>query len=541
MQDANMGRTAPSTTAGARPLITLINPPSPYSKLGTSLLSIPPIGLAYIAGALEAADCEVDIVDGIGEWIDSDQRMSIGAERFHVQGGSVSQIVERVPRDSVVIGISCMFMHHWPVVKLIIRELRDRYPDVPIILGGENATGMPRDSLEQADADVIVLGEGEETIVPLIEALLRGAPLAGIDGIAYRGSDGTVELTKPRARIRGVDEIAPPAWHLVPIADYMKKKMFHGPSLGATMPILATRGCPYQCTFCTSPAMWTTAWYPRKPEQVVAEMERYRDQYGATDFQFVDLTAIVKSSWILEFCDALESKGWTDVTWQLPSGTRSEAITYEVSRRLLATGCPMLVYAPESGAPSVLKRIKKRVKLPRMTESIRSARRAGMKVECFMIIGFPDETLAEILQTYRFILQLAWIGVEAISYSGYRPVPGTEISDELRASGALTYDDGVYLSLMKSTSMFGSISWNPRFSHRRLELLRASGLALFFLAAFALRPWRLVRLARNVIARRQTTKLDRVFIQLFDRKRGGSAPDGGEPVDLGTTRNPNEL
>ena len=170
-----------------------------------------------------------------------------------------------------------------------------------------------------------------------------------------------------------------------------------------------------------------------------------------------------------------------------------------------------------------VKRIKKRVKLQRMKDSIKTTRRAGLKVECFLIIGFPDESLVEILQTYRFILQLAWLGVEDIGYSGYRPVPGSEISDDLHASGALTYDDGVYLSLMKSTSIFGCVSWNPRFSDRQLGLLRAAGLAIFYSAAFILRPWRLARLVRNVIARRQTTKLDRVFIQLFDRPPDATA------------------
>jgi radical SAM superfamily enzyme YgiQ (UPF0313 family) len=515
--------------AGTQPVITLINPPSPYSRWGTSLLSIPPIGLAYVAAALEQAGYDVDIVDGVGEWIDESHPMSIAGEDFRIQGGSIPQILDRVRGDSIAVGITCMFMHHWPVVKRIIIALRDRYPNIPIILGGENSSGMPVDSLKEADADAVVVGEGEETIVPLIDALRRGVSLADIDGIAYRSPDGEVRVTSRRARIRRVDEIPPPAWHLMPIRDYMNKKMFHGPSLGATMPILATRGCPYQCTFCTAPAMWTTAWYPRTPEYVVAEMQHYRDLYGATDFHFVDVTTIVKSSWILKFCDALESKGWTDVTWQLPSGTRSEAITYEVAKRLLATGCPMIVYAPESGAPSVLKRIKKRLKLQRMKDSIKAARRAGLKVECFMIIGFPDESLVEILQTYWFMLQLAWLGVEDTGYSGYRPVPGTEISDDLRASGALIYNDGVYLSLMKSTSMFGSVSWNPRFSDRGLGLLRAAGLAIFYSAAFILRPWRLVRLVRNVIARRQTTKLDRVFIQLFDRKGDAVPPPDATP------------
>jgi len=322
-----------------------------------------------------------------------------------------------------------------------------------------------------------------------------------------------------------VGSIARPAWHLVRIADYMRKARFHGPSNGSSMPIMATRGCPYQCTFCTSPAMWTTKWIARDPQDVVDEMSSYRETYGARDFQFVDLTAIVKKDWILAFCDALSARGWTDVTWLLPSGTRSEAIDEEVASRLVATGCKLLTYAPESGSLAVLKRIKKKVNLDRMKQSIRGARRAGARVECFLIIGFPDETLREILQTYLFILQLVWIGVDSIGYSGYRPVPGTEISDRLVAEDGLHYGDDVYLSLMKSTSFFQSVSWSRRFSNLQLSLLRVFGLALFYGGRFLSRPWVLPILVRNVLARRQSTKLDRVFIDLTDslREAVGSA------------------
>ena len=265
--------------------------------------------------------------------------------------------------------------------------------------------------------------------------------------------------------------------------------------------------------------MWTTAWIARDPEQVVREIADYRKTYDAHDFQFVDLTAILKRDWILAFCDAIKARGWDDVTWQLPSGTRSEAIDEEVSRRLVEAGCPILTYAPESGAPALLARIKKKVRLDRMKTSIRGARRAGAKVECFLMIGFPDESLKEILQTYRFILSLARIGVESISYSGYRPVPGTEISDGLLEQGRLAYDDDVYFSLMKSTALFGGVSWSSRYSDFQLSLLRSIGLGLFYGTMFLLRPWRILRLARHVVSRKQSTKLDRVVIEFADRLR----------------------
>src|SRR5581483_8270975 len=110
---------------------------------------------------------------------------------------------------------------------------------------------------------------------------------------------------------------------------------------------------------------------------------------------FYDLTAIVKRDWIVRFCNLAIDSG-ANFTWQLPSGTRSEAIDGEVAQLLFRSGCRNISYAPESGAPSVLARIKKKIKLPAMKESMRGAIRAGINVKANIIIGFPHETHREI-------------------------------------------------------------------------------------------------------------------------------------------------
>src|SRR5262249_38566659 len=139
------------------------------------------------------------------------------------------------------------------------------------------------------------------------------------------------QRTAPRQRIRDVDAIPRPAWHLFPVSNYLDGGFTYGVNLGRSMPILATRGCPYQCTFCSSPAMWTTRYYA--------------------------LTAIIKRDWILAFCRELERRG-LDITYQLPTGTRSEVLDEEVLAALYRTGCRNICYAPESGSPETLARIK---------------------------------------------------------------------------------------------------------------------------------------------------------------------------------------
>ncbi|MEL7207730.1 MAG: radical SAM protein, partial [Actinomycetota bacterium] len=103
------------------------------------------------------------------------------------------------------------------------------------------------------------------------------------------------------------------------------------------MQILGTRGCPYKCSFCSSPQMWTTKYVVREPDDVVDEIADYVDQYGVANVNFVDLTAATNRRWTLGLCDALDERG-LDITWQLPVGTRIEAIDREVLERIYVVG-----------------------------------------------------------------------------------------------------------------------------------------------------------------------------------------------------------
>src|SRR4029079_8189979 len=118
--------------------------------------------------------------------------------------------------DTQFIGISCLFSHEWPLVRELIAAIAARLPDVPIVCGGEHATAVPEMCLEDAPAlQACALGEGEETIVELVEKCAAGENLSGVAGIVFRGPSGPCR-TKPRARIRDVDEIPAPRWDLTP-------------------------------------------------------------------------------------------------------------------------------------------------------------------------------------------------------------------------------------------------------------------------------------------------------------------------------------
>ena len=163
-----------------------------------------------------------------------------------------------------------MFSQDWPEIRRLIQMVRRRFPGVPIVAGGEHITATAGFTLDSTpEVDVCVIGEGEETIVELAAAVQHGTPFDAIPGLvlradkaarpAWRSTRKTTRSTGSRTRIRNLDEIPWPAWDLVPLANYLDNGLGYGVDRGRSMPMIATRGCPYQCTFCSNPEMWTTA------------------------------------------------------------------------------------------------------------------------------------------------------------------------------------------------------------------------------------------------------------------------------------------
>lgn len=491
---ASPGRVEPL----ARPAsVVLVRPPMLVPKLALTAPTCPPVGIAYLASSLRDRGHRVTVLDAVGEA--PDQFLPCADPHFLGHGLSAEELAARVPPDTEVIGVSCMFSHEWPITREVLEHLARRCPDALLVVGGEHATALPETVLDgSAPVAVVVRGEGEETLAEVVRWRHRPEVLAGLAGVATRGADGVV-VTPARGRIRGIDAIPAPAWDLLPIDTYLDRGHGFGVHRGRSMPIVATRGCPYRCTFCSSPSMWTTRWEPRSPAEVLAEIERYLDERGAENIDFYDLTAIVKRSWVIEFCELVIASGRT-FSWQLPSGTRSEALDAEVVGLLRRAGCRNMSYAPESGSPEVLERIKKKVDLDRMKRSMRHAVRAGINCKANIILGLPGETHREVWQTLRFCAEVAVLGLHDLSITPFSPYPGTELFDELRAAGRIPeLDDDYYFGLASYSDLTSTVSYSEHIGDRALGRYRFLGMATFYAVSFLCRPWRAIAVARHVL------------------------------------------
>jgi radical SAM superfamily enzyme YgiQ (UPF0313 family) len=160
-----------------------------------------------------------------------------------------------------------MFLAGLARVARLIRLARQRFPSIPIVAGGEHITAVPDFTLESTpEVDACAIGEGEETIVDLANAIERGASFDGIPGLVIR-SDGGTRSTGPRARIRKSTTSRCPRGTSFRSTNYLDHGLGYGVDRGRSMPMLATRGCPYECTFCSNPEMWTTRWIARNPNE----------------------------------------------------------------------------------------------------------------------------------------------------------------------------------------------------------------------------------------------------------------------------------
>ena len=459
-----------TTVHDSRP-VCLVRPPAVETFRFSSLSITPPLGLAYVAGAIERAGHQVEIVDAV---VGAPERQT-RYFRGYLVGLGFEEIAARIPADSKVIGITALFTHEWPAIVQLIDHIKRRLPDTPIVLGGEHVTSMPELCLLTSKADYVVLGEGEETVVELLEALDTGMPHVEMLGIGYR-EGGDVVINARRERTLAIDDIA--------LARLAPDRPRHVPR------------APLDGRHVVAEQVGPDPGHPRLPlpvhlllgaQHVDAAVDPARAQAGGrrdpallrrvrrANFPFQDLTAIIQRQWIIDFCTELLDRG-LDITWQMPTGTRSEAIDDEVAQLLKRTGMISMAYAPESGSEETRKLIKKKMKTDRMLESMRAAVAADLNVMVFMVIGFPHDTDDQIRENLDFFATIAEVGINDAAVGFYMALPGTQIFESLYDSGQINLDRTYFRHILSSTSLWATSTYSglgrAKLTYWKFKLMR---------------------------------------------------------------------
>lgn len=507
--------------------VQLVHPPAFLNPTAlTALRPSLPLGLAYVAGSIRAAGHAVSIIDAVGEAPDRVVRSG----RVARLGLSIEEIVARIEPDTQVVGISAMFTYQWRVVSELIHAVKRSRPELLVVGGGEHFTGLPEESLASSPLDVAVLGEGEETIVELLRRYEahRAAPAASVaddvaawigemPGVSFR-RDGAVVHNPRRDRVREIDSIPRPAWDLFDVTGYDDRRLINGPRMGMTMPILATRGCPYRCAYCSSPNMWTTKWVARDPKQVADEIQEYVETFGARNFPFQDLTAIVKRQWVVDFCHELIARK-LQITWQMPTGTRCEVVDDEVAALLKASGGLSLNFAPESGSEAVRAKVAKQMTEKSLFNAVKAAVDHKLNTSVFFVLGFPGDQVADFRETLKWAKRLARAGVEDLAVGFYFPIPGTRFYRELQSRGKAGLTDELMMApiFVHDRWLTEERNYSEGLSARTLTFWRYRIVWAFYWRAVLLNPRRLLKVIGNFFHGREESKFDS-FLQILKER-----------------------
>ncbi len=371
-----------------------------------SIFRFPPLGLGYLAAELQKRNVQVELVD--------------------CTFISMQEAVARVKRSKPqIIGIYSMFSMKKTALQLA-RLLRDS-GDL-LVCGGPLPTLDPSDFLDVFD--VVVVGEGEETIVELAECAEKGLPVSTVKGIAYK-EGAEVKFTGAKGFVENLDELAFPARELFDNKTYQS---YYFKRFGyTTSPLISSRGCPFSCDFCSRP-VFGTSFRKRSPENIVAEVEQIAD-LGYERVWFADDCFTLDAKHLQRVCDLLV-KQRLDIGWECLS--RVDTLTVEVAKSMKRAGCVRVFFGIESGNDEVLGVMNKRITAAQAKRAVFAAKAAGLEAGAFFIVGYPGETDATVLDTVRFASALP---LDYLSFTLPYPIPGTPLYERVKDNGGFVVDD----------------------------------------------------------------------------------------------------
>jgi len=457
-----------------------------------------------MAATLEENGFPVTVVDGLGEAINQTYRQGI----FGLRGLKLDEIVERIPRETGLIAVSNLFGCTYPPTRDLVSRIKKTFEDVPLVFGGVTPSAIPVHTLEHFDVDYIGLGEGEMVILEMARTIDSGGDLKTIRGLAYR--DGDSPVVNPRwDLIENLDGLPFPKYDKVPMENYILAREFHGASRGRTAPIVATRGCPHKCTYCTAPGHWLPRWRTRSPKNVLDEIQSLQSAYDVTDIHFEDLTIGSDRKWMANFSEGIEERG-LKFTWQIPNGTRSEHLDRELLSMMKRTGCTNITYAPESGSPRVLKLVDKELDLAVIEKAVKWSDELGISTCGFFLVGVPGERYEEAKESARYMVKLAKLGLDEIAISTFVPLPGSRLFKEFYESGNLKLTDEFFRDIA-TDDLFKAISWSEHITDSQLTRLRLVAYMFFFLISYVYHPRKFFRTILNLFSQFQETKSQRIL------------------------------
>lgn len=393
--------------------VSLVNPLAPQIESSVVLgITVPPLGLAYIAAVLEENGHAVRIIDA------------------QALGISLPQIKREIEKDQPdVVGVTSTT----PTVRealSTIRTAKEACPNAITVMGGPHVSFLPTETLQKCEQlDVACVGEGEQTMLELAQTIERRTSLSNVRGIVYRSGDHIVK-TPPQPLIDDLDSLPFPARHLLPMDKYtiLGKKSIIGH-------LITSRGCPFNCTFCASSLLFGKRFRGRSPKNVVDEIEQVVSEYNPGSIEFSDDEFTLDRKRAEGICDEIKRRGLS-ILWACSS--RVDTVSRDLLRKMKEAGCFLIYYGVESGCQRILNLMRKGTRIKQVIDAIRWTKEVGIETLASYIIGFPGETKKEIEKTITFAKRL---NTDYAQFSLATPYPGTELYDSAKEKSFLLTED----------------------------------------------------------------------------------------------------
>jgi anaerobic magnesium-protoporphyrin IX monomethyl ester cyclase len=419
--------------------VCLINPPRIQPRLWGKPSIAQPTDIAYVAAVLEKQH-KVCIIDAPNEGWNNLQLIDETKYRWGLKNSEIAARVKQGSPD--IVEITVPFAGWWKSAYEVASIVKSLDKEIVTVLSGVHPSSRPSDCLMHPGIDFVVIGEAEYTTLELVGFLEKGTTedLEKTRGIGYVKNGRTV-ITSPRPMIQNLDSLPFPARHLLPMSTYfaaVKEIPLRGEISKPWATMITSRGCPHNCIFCSSHIVMGRKWRARSPENVVEEIEQLIDIYKIKQLDFNDDNMTQDKKRMEAICDLIVERR-LDVEWYTPNGVRADCLDANLLRKMKASGCRKIRVAPESGVQRVVDQVvRKNLDLRKVENAVVSARRVGIGVGCFFVIGLIGETKEDIEKTIEYAYKLRRLGADSFYFSYAMPLYGTELYEQAKRGGFLS-------------------------------------------------------------------------------------------------------
>ncbi|MBI5206420.1 MAG: cobalamin B12-binding domain-containing protein [Candidatus Firestonebacteria bacterium] len=397
--------------------IVFINPPmtyknrlGPFENMGSHS---PPFNLCYLAAAVREHGYIPAIIDSEAYFLNKDE-----------------VILKTLEKNPNYVGITAMTLSIKNAAEIALM-LKKYAPNIKIILGGVHVTALPIQTFKNyPQFDFAVIGEGEKTIIELLEALKYNKSFREIKGIIYRHKDELI-TTEPRQLIQDIDNLPSPAFDLLPdFTHTYRPAVLKFQKLPSIM-LSTSRGCPYKCIFCDSAVLKDT-YRTFSIDYIIKLIQNLKKTYNIKDINFQDDTLTISKPRINEFCDKIFNE---NITWSCQA--RVDTVTPDLLLKMKNSGCWSIAFGIESGNQEILDVIEKGITLEQIHNAVNWANEIGLETIGFLMIGNPLETPATIEKTIDFVKSLP---LTYILPWFFTPFPGTKSYNTVAKYGKICND-----------------------------------------------------------------------------------------------------